>query len=1181
MTDIVQPCPCGVFQELDTVIAALENRDRTEYLIRWLSGGDSCTHSTRKDDDTRQSDTSTRFSFSCGNGACRGRVKTSFAILNAIRDACRPFLEQTTSPINETDGSSPQTIEAQLPYEEAFPALGATKATPTMLMGRKKTKSTTRTSGNNKTMAPQSNTNNGKANKRRIRPAIVSPDATSAWENSRTSGNLVNLPSEEPSLLSESRANNSHSKALSIPSKTTVTTTPRKSRPAWPQANDIQPQQPFVTPQKESAGTTTTTTYESKRFLSKNNQEDVSTVSQLRHLIDVYCTLMDSFLVPSHVLELHLLFRMLAIQQQQQEELSRICNDEIMSFALEPVLSTTDRCIYFAQQTLQRQSHVIKGLGPPLWSKLVQCLPFCTHLPELNRELVHLLKQHQNRKPDFSFSTEQSTTALITLPFKQERDSRHNYRTREEQALYKNRETTRDAFIYQLRTFLNVRGKVVDASQTRKTIQMIQQSSRSVVADLMEANLLWFSEFFCDLLLQIGLVPVQETDKDILSIADKEKLQKLHRRFSSKTTRFDKCSRRVVADPPSRHSNSSPKEEAQHLFPGYQEFFYLFLISADSFAFGIHLRSHLIRRMRDIESQVTHETTEKVIMELCLLARFLAVLLFSPNWKPQGLSSRNEVSPEIKSLDGLQSLASLGLSVTKTLETAANEQRLVLVVPWIVELLRFTMWDTTTKLSPLYARTLSLLRQLQIETAQISSASGLKFPASQLVSQCIGSYFGEIVGLGETVKVFAFSKTTHFDAYGVSDELDTVFSSSTLYSCVPHVEELVVLVSSLSRPNMSSMKSPGVSRKLRPSTLSPVSDAVQVSGLSMNGRALDQDPIKSSEVSLTTKLRERFFHQHADLKEVCEFAVKKSLQKFCSDAFEKHALASINAKPFSNDNNKREVFVHECRELMRQDLEATTSKILAALAMHGVDETVTKIAVAIAVEQGIAQASHVAHRIVSKQALSLVNDAVPAERKQLFASEEVRSGDCSDLELDLRRITVTVLLFVDSFPSLDQETIYNILPDLEDLLSRFEKLSVYHDKTEIPPEESLRRFFLSILKLDSVSCIIVHLTLSYPNKRKWFILLALIRVAMQIQRWSHRGLHKLRQLLRKCHTFDELLRVGLTEGTVDDVFAVCNGLIDSKIIPPKQVMDSVRRSIADGTSDATTLLRHLLKTLSI
>jgi len=45
---------------------------------------------------------------------------------------------------------------------------------------------------------------------------------------------------------------------------------------------------------------------------------------------------------------------------------------------------------------------------------------------------------------------------------------------------------------------------------------------------LLECNILWFVEFFVDLLLQIGLVPLEETDKDILSsVADRDRLQKL------------------------------------------------------------------------------------------------------------------------------------------------------------------------------------------------------------------------------------------------------------------------------------------------------------------------------------------------------------------------------------------------------------------------------------------------------------------------------------------------------------------------------------------------------------------------------------------------------------------------------------------------------------------------------
>ena len=43
---------------------------------------------------------------------------------------------------------------------------------------------------------------------------------------------------------------------------------------------------------------------------------------------------------------------------------------------------------------------------------------------------------------------------------------------------------------------------------------------------LIPKNIAWFSEFFTDLLLQIGLVPMQETDADILrNVSDKDKLQ--------------------------------------------------------------------------------------------------------------------------------------------------------------------------------------------------------------------------------------------------------------------------------------------------------------------------------------------------------------------------------------------------------------------------------------------------------------------------------------------------------------------------------------------------------------------------------------------------------------------------------------------------------------------------------
>ena len=44
--------------------------------------------------------------------------------------------------------------------------------------------------------------------------------------------------------------------------------------------------------------------------------------------------------------------------------------------------------------------------------------------------------------------------------------------------------------------------------------------------NLLPGNVSWFAEYFCDLLLQIGTVPMQEMDRDILKhVGDKDRLQ--------------------------------------------------------------------------------------------------------------------------------------------------------------------------------------------------------------------------------------------------------------------------------------------------------------------------------------------------------------------------------------------------------------------------------------------------------------------------------------------------------------------------------------------------------------------------------------------------------------------------------------------------------------------------------
>jgi hypothetical protein len=148
-------------------------------------------------------------------------------------------------------------------------------------------------------------------------------------------------------------------------------------------------------------------------------------------------------------------------------------------------------------------------------------------LPDLSKELKSVIRDHISRGILNEYRADEvtGTHAILTLPFEHDRDSRHNYRTQAEIEIYKNREESRDAFLYQLRAFMNVRGKMLHDHEAERAMYRIRLESRNVMNGVLRDNLVWFAQFFCDLLLQIGLAPMQETDKELLNIADKDKLQ--------------------------------------------------------------------------------------------------------------------------------------------------------------------------------------------------------------------------------------------------------------------------------------------------------------------------------------------------------------------------------------------------------------------------------------------------------------------------------------------------------------------------------------------------------------------------------------------------------------------------------------------------------------------------------
>ncbi len=69
------------------------------------------------------------------------------------------------------------------------------------------------------------------------------------------------------------------------------------------------------------------------------------------------------------------------------------------------------------------------------------------------------------------------------------------------------------------------KGKIFRPQDMEQSQDRVRRRARDIMNGLLTVNMMWFAQFYCDLLLQVGLAPVQETDQELLNITDQDKLQ--------------------------------------------------------------------------------------------------------------------------------------------------------------------------------------------------------------------------------------------------------------------------------------------------------------------------------------------------------------------------------------------------------------------------------------------------------------------------------------------------------------------------------------------------------------------------------------------------------------------------------------------------------------------------------
>jgi hypothetical protein len=881
-----------------------------------------------------------------------------------------------------------------------------------------------------------------------------------------------------------------------------------------------------------------------KQEKSAHQRMEQTSMTEVQRLIEVYCELVKSALVPSTALELHLLCRMLSVP------ISDLSNPQsVQDSSFSCVFSSAKQCTYFARECLLRLSGILRGYGKSFLIELVRCAPFRVHLPDMVSDFEALIRLDATRVDASLDFSPNSQIPLLTLPFNEERDSRHNYKTREEQALYKNREESRDAFLYQFRSFLNVRGKLVDTGAAEKEIKKIERSSRTVVNGVMGDNVPWFADFFCDLLLQTGLVPLQETDTDLLRIAGKEKLQKLHKRFGSMVPLTEKSTKKLVAE---RHFRESiPAVAAQQFFPGHQEFFFLFLMSADSFIFGLHLRRVLAQNIKKLAAATTVRDFERQILKMQLLGRFVGVLFFAPNWVS---STTKQQSPSLLLSTALCEISIAGLPMLEMLGEACQNGNLVSFVPWVVEVLKMSIWDRGARNSFEVRQLLAYLRQIQLLYCRRDERTETTNSVRELIFGSIEAMLDEVLGLGRTTSLeLTALKLAPMQETGL-DCIDFTFSSTLLFASYSHLEELMALISKLSRPENSTLTSPRISRKLRPSFISPtVSPDQKLTHSSHAEEIAGEGGLVPSQTRRNTtihaKLRFTFFHQHSNLKEASEFAMDQIL-KLCSAKLLKaviHPTLTQSLADGSNHVDSERCALAASLEFIRSELHSRIGQVLDALVDSRTSQKVKSIACSLAVNHGLEVGNAMASAMVATAMKSMPGAILTNDRRRLF---DGYSTNCEIVQTNLVYITgclrdllIELKMRMDGDFSGVDKLIQKVLKDFEEWLAK--------SGSTVPIGNEFRSFIQVLLQVDSFTLRIMKWSLLFNTascEMRWCLLTSYLEWTCLLSRISRFGLKSVRAFLSESENLVTLVSIGSADDRFEGLCVTLRNLRKAKLL---------------------------------
>ncbi|XP_053922669.1 codanin-1 [Cuculus canorus] len=579
------------------------------------------------------------------------------------------------------------------------------------------------------------------------------------------------------------------------------------------------------------------------------NPTKVSCKKQLECLAQLYSSCIAENLVPNIFLELFFVLQLLTSKGTSAAEdgdSDLEVNEGSKDVSGRQHFRSVHNCVYFAVQVLDYQYEIISRLEKGTLKLLAENERIASFSPTL----------HERLKQAYESSTAKVSLLLPcsvqSVSFQPETDNRSNFPSDRAFHIFKKQ---RDIFYELLREWEDNHEKTGWDFE-----RVLGNKIRAMMAHLSATcNHSHFARLFQKQLIQMCKGPVgggascgDTPDQDVLNMLGSDNLSRLKR-----------LQERFVVSQSIRGPCPPPS------FPGCQQFFRDFILSAGSYQFNQHLMDSLCLKILELNglTLVEHEHSDGeadmdeqdekkrftvVLLSLRLLAKFLGFLVFLPyrtveqptrDLQDSAVALRNQTLPV--------------LDVLKLLRQSIRDQRSILTIPWIVEYL--SLVDHIAPFLDYYRKVFCLLLQVY-RLMVLSEDKEMSFLNKLLILAVLGWLF-QVPSVPEELFFTpdVRQEGLMLDTVTSAQALDSVplVDQQLLYTCCPYLGELRKLLAFFVAG--SGAKNGGFMRKITPTAAESLAPKVSV-----------------TQRKLQVELEQAFFHnQPPSLRRTVEFVAER------------------------------------------------------------------------------------------------------------------------------------------------------------------------------------------------------------------------------------------------------------------------------------------------------------------